>query len=70
MSAPEGVRLIDGAFVLPGGRAAGVTAERKRGRWVYRSASTGGVLASGMTPAAFVRAFWMRSDFIESEVTA
>lgn len=62
MSAAEGVRIIDGAFVLPGGRAAGVTAERKRGRWQYRAAS-GVLLASGMEPAAFVRAFWLRDDF-------
>ena len=50
-------------FVTLEGKALGVfAAQTKSGRWQYRSES-GKIIASGMTPAQFVKAFWYRDDF-------
>lgn len=45
-------------------RGTGVYATKKGSRWQYRSGDPKGKLvASGMTPASFVKSFWMRDDF-------
>ena len=52
-------------FVTLDGKALGVYAYRaKNGRYQYKMQS-GTILASGMSPAAFVKQFWGRDDFIE-----
>jgi hypothetical protein len=56
-----------GQFVTLDGKKLGVIAIKKRGRWLYKSATTGTVYASGVTPKEFVKRFWFRDDFIESE---
>lgn len=44
--------------------ALGIFAKQNRGRWQYRMDShKGGLVASGMEPAAFVKRFWLRDDF-------
>jgi hypothetical protein len=38
--------------------------QTKAGRWQYRMGShKGDLVAAGMSPAAFVKRFWMRDDF-------
>lgn len=46
-------------------REMGIFAKQtKGGRWQYRMDSLkGGLVASGMEPAAFVKSYWMRDDF-------
>lgn len=46
-------------------REMGIFAKQtKGGRWQYRIEShKGRVIASGMTPAAFVASYWMRDDY-------
>lgn len=42
----------------------GVHARQVRGRWQYRSGGPkGALLASGASPAEFVKRFWLRDDF-------
>lgn len=55
-----------GFRLLPNGRffsirksiELGVVHSRERGRSFYRSASSGSLLASGMSPVEFVKRFW------------
>lgn len=43
-------------------KATGVTAIRGQGRWQYRD-RFGRILASGISPEAFCKAFWFRDDY-------
>ena len=54
----------DGFFVITEtGKVVSVHASQKRGRWQYRDGGKTGVLiASGVSPAQFVRRFWCRDD--------
>lgn len=57
------------AFVTDRGPTNVYAKRTPRGRWQYRMGGTTAkhdLLASGMTPAAFVRSFWMRDDYIET----
>ena len=59
----------DGFFVITEtGKVMSVHASQKRGRWQYRhDGKTGTLIASGGTPAKFVRQFWLRDDYAELE---
>ena len=60
------MKLIDGQFYnVTKQRYTGVTAKKTRGRWQYRT-ETGALLASGITPAQFVKEFWF-AELIEEE---
>ena len=42
--------------------------QTRAGRWQYRIGDAKGPLvASGITPATFVKQFWFRNDYTESE---
>lgn len=51
-------------FVTTEGKALGVYVSLKRGRYQYRD-EKGNLYASGMAPAAFVKRFWLRDDFVD-----
>ena len=49
------------------GRLFGVAAKTApKGRWQYRDADTGKLIASGISPSAFCAQFWFRADFQEN----
>lgn len=61
------MRINDKGYFESDKGATGVYAKRTRGRWQYRmNGPKGTILASGMSPAEFVRSFWHRDDYQES----
>ena len=57
----------DGFFVITEtGDVIPVHASQRRGRWQYRQdGKTGRLIASGASPAEFIRRFWCRDDYTE-----
>ena len=55
----------DGFFVITEtDKVTSVHASQKRGRWQYRhGGKTGKLIASGESPAEFIRRFWFRDDY-------
>lgn len=68
MDIESGVTLEAGQFVTFTPlevKPLGIVAKKTRGRWQYRDIDSKHLYASGMDPAAFVKKFWFRDDYVE-----